>query len=178
MGPWARAFLEKCQAPSVPGTVSVERLRIEPGLITAEVDGAQVTLAAEPIPAGVWAALEPVPTDTQSERFAQTLEHTWEEPLVPGNVVRVGAPAAIYALARAVADEIDRDPAVLLRWRGHRAGAVADDPWRGRELPALPPPARRPPDSVPNRLGASGVHAAGGDLVEAAIRMYRSFEAR
>jgi hypothetical protein len=177
MGPWARAFLARCLTPEGSDTASspVEDLRVEASLITGRVGEETVTLAAEPIPAGVWAAIEPVPS-TQSESFAHGLEHTWEQPLVPEEVVRVGSVAAVAAVAEAVAAEIDRDPSVLLRWRGHGAGAADGDPWRGRELPPLPPPARRPPDSVPNRLGTSGIRVGGGDLAEAAARMYRSFE--
>ena len=78
--------------------------------------------------------------------------------------------------SRAVAAEIERDPATLLRLRGYAAEPASDDEaWRGGELPPLPPPARRPPDSVPKRFGASGIPTADGELVEVLVRAYRAF---
>jgi hypothetical protein len=174
-GPWARAFaaLQTCD----PCQGRVTELRIEPSLITATVDGRPVTLSAQPISAGVWAAIEShVTPDRQSLELAQLLEHTWEEPLVPEELVRVGADDDVAAVARAVAAEIERDPSVLLRFRGYGAEVAHDDAaWHGGELPELPPPARRPPDSVPKRFGASGISTADGELVEVLVRAYRAF---
>jgi hypothetical protein len=174
MGPWSRAFLDRYQLQHASGAGLVADLRIEPSLITARVDGRTVTLSAPPISPGIWAALDgDVTTDRQSEQLAQELEHTWEEPLVPEEIVRVGADEDVAALARAVADEIERDPSALLRWRGYGSEASKNgDAWRGGELPPLPPPARRPPDSVPKRFGASGISVQGEDLVETLIRAF------
>jgi hypothetical protein len=156
---------------------TVSGLRVESSLITATVDGRQVTLSAQPIPPGVWAAIaSQVTPDRQSLDLAQLLEHTWEEPLVPEELVRIGAAEDVAAVAGAVAAEIDRDPSTLLRFRGYAARATNDDEaWRGAELPPLPPPARRPPDSVPMRFGASGIQTADGELVEVLVRAYRAF---
>jgi hypothetical protein len=176
MGPWARAWLTGVRHLKVSDTVSA--LRIEPSLITALVSDRPVSLSAPPIPAGVWAAIEGhVTTDRQSEQLAQLLEHTWEEPLLPPELVRVGAEDDVAAVVRAVAEEIDRDPSALLRFRGYDARSAADhdDAWRGGDLPPLPPPARRPPDSVPKRFGTSGIRTADGDLVETLIHAYRAF---
>jgi hypothetical protein len=125
----------------------------------------------------VWAAIaSQVTPDRQSLELAQLLEHTWEEPLVPDELVRVGADEDVSAVAQAVAAEIERDPATLLRFRGYGSAPVDhDDAWRGGELPPLPPPARRPPDSVPKRFGASGIPTADGELVEVLVRAYRAF---
>ena len=178
-GPWSRAFLDALphgvRHLEVSDTVS--DLRIESSLITARVDGRSVTLSAQPIPAGVWAAIAgQVTPDRQSVELAQLLEHTWEEPLVPEELVRVGSDEDVAALTRAVAAEIERDPSVLLRFRGYAARPVGDDEaWQGGELPPLPPPARRPPDSVPKRFGASGIPTADGELVEVLVRAYRAF---
>lgn len=177
MGPWTRAFLDLWgQTPEGSGPV-VTDVRVEPSLITARVDGRRVTLSAQPIPPGIWAAIDAqVTTDRQSEELAQLLDHTWEEPLVPSDIVRVGSAADVAAVTRAVADRFEEDPATLLRWRGYGAGdGVNGDAWRGGELPPLPPPARRPPDSVPKRFGTSGIHTADGDLVELLVRVYRTF---
>ena len=177
MGPWARAFLDRYRQAQVPGTAVVEQLRIDPSLITARVDGRPVTLSASPIPQGIWAAIDgQVTPGRQSEDLVQLLDHTWEEPLLPHDVVSVGAADDVAAVVRAVADEIERDPATLLRWRGFAAGlTVGDEAWRGGELPPLPPPARRPPESVPKRFGASGIVVGGEDVVETLIRAYRAF---
>ncbi|HZU21067.1 MAG TPA: hypothetical protein VE982_07585 [Gaiellaceae bacterium] len=174
MGPWARSFLAALDCHPARGRVT--ELRVEPSLITAKVDGRRVTLSAPPIAPGIWAAIDgSVRTDRQSAELAQLLEHTWEEPLVPREVVRVGADDDVAAVAHAVAEAIEREPATLLRWRGYGGAASDHDPWRGSELPPLPPPARRPPESVPKRFGASGIATPDGDLVEVLVRAYRAF---
>jgi hypothetical protein len=176
-GPWAREFADRYLARGrVPGT-EVRELRIESSLITARVDGRAVTLSAPPIPPGVWAAIaSQITPERQSLELAQLLEHTWEEPLVPQELVRVGSEEDVAAVARAVAAEIERDPAALLRFRGYAVEpSREEDPWHGGELPPLPPPARRPPDSVPKRFGASGITTPDGELVEVLVRAYRAF---
>jgi hypothetical protein len=176
-GPWTRAFLDATGVRHQEVSDTVSGLRVEPSLITARVDGRAVTLSAQPIPPGVWAAIAAqVTPGRQSLELAQLLEHTWEEPLVPQELVRVGADEDIAAVAGAVAAEIERDPSTLLRFRGFGAETVNhDDAWRGGELPPLPAPARRPPDSVPKRFGASGIPTADGELVEVLVRAYRAF---
>jgi hypothetical protein len=175
-GPWTRAFLDATGAGAGAGD-TVSELRVETSLITARVGDRQVTLSATPIPPGVWAAIAPqVTPDRQSLELAQLLEHTWEEPLVPEELVRIGAEEDVAAVGGAVGGEIERDPAPLLGFRGDGAPAAHDEEaWRGGELPPLPPPARRPPDSVPKRFGASGIATADGELVEVLVRAYRAF---
>lgn len=141
-------------------------LDVTPGLVTADVDGERVVLGAAPIPAGIWAAV-----DVASVNLAQTLEHTWEEPLWPEAVTTVGSADAIAAVRR----RLERDRALLLRWRGYPSEGEVGDSWAGAHLPPLPPPARRPPDSVPKRFGSSGIAHAGDDLVEALVRVYGAF---
>jgi hypothetical protein len=177
MGPWAKALLDTLGVRHLKVSDTVTDLRVEPSLITARVEGRPVTLSAPPISPGIWAAIDgQVSADRQSEELAQLLEHTWEEPLVPAEVVRVGADEDVAAVVLAVAEQVDARPATLLRWRGYGGKApAADDAWRGGELPPLPPPARRPPDSVPKRFGASGITVGGEDVVETLIRAYRAF---
>ncbi len=177
MGPWAKAVVDALGVGHQSVSDTVSGLRVEPSLVTARVDGRAVTLSAPPISPGIWAAIGgQVTTDRQSEELAQLLDHTWEEPLVPTNVVRIGSEDDVAAVVQAFASRIDDDPATLLRWRGYSTGADAGgDAWRGGELPPLPPPARRPPDSVPKRFGASGIHTPDGDLVELLVRVYRTF---
>jgi hypothetical protein len=160
--PWAQTLRVRFG----PAEGEVEDLRVEPGLVT----GGGASLSAPVIPAGVWAAV-----DVKSSSLAQTLEHTWEEPLVPEDVTRAGSPEAVEALSAAFADAVEEDPSLLLRWRGHGERSAGDDAWRGGALPELPE-SRRPPESVPNRFGASGISASGDDLVEKLVRVYRAFE--
>ncbi len=151
-----------------PGS-RVSDLRIEPSLVTGVVDDEQVSFSAEPIPARIWAVV-----NVDSRLLAQELEHTWEQPLIPKEIATAGSPEHVAALVEAFADAVDEDPSLLLRWRGLVDDArVADgDPWRGGELPALPAPARRPPESVPKRFGASGIRIGDEDLVEVLVRAY------
>jgi hypothetical protein len=172
VGPLARQFLSRWgQTPEGSDPGLVRSLRVEPSLVTADVGGEQVSLSAPAIPPGVWAEVDP-----GSPSLAQTLEHTWEEPLLPEQVVQAGRPEHVAALAHRFAEAFDEDPALLYRWRGlPTETASEDDPWRGGRLPDLPPPARRPPDSVPKRFGASGIRVADEDLVEVLVRVYAAF---
>jgi hypothetical protein len=176
-GPWARLFVDTWGRAAPESGRAVTDLQVASSLITARVDGRPVTLSAQPIPAGVWAAIDAqVTPDRQSPELAQLLEHTWEAPLVPEELVRVGSEEDVAAVAEAVGEEIERDPATLLRFRGYAARpAAADEAWQGGELPPLPPAARRPPDSVPKRFGASGIQTSDGELVEVLVRAYRAF---
>ena len=124
---------QTARTPEVSDTVS--GLRIESSLITARVGGRQVTLSAQPIPPGVWAAIAAqVTPDRQSLELAQLLEHTWEEPLVPEELVRIGADEDVAAVAGAVAAEIERDPSALLRFRGYAARRQGRRSLAGRRV--------------------------------------------
>ncbi len=191
-GPWARTFAAVLGAgPAAP----VDELRIEVSLITARVGDCTVTLQAPRVPLRIWEAMvrsargsleHAVAGEVQSEQLAKLLEHDWEQPLVPprASVVRVCScdPDAeclhVGAVVHAVAEAIDADPGVLLRWRGCVAGPAAaagdDDPWHGGDLPPLPPATKRPPESVPKRFGASGIRVGDEDLVEVLARAYKA----
>jgi hypothetical protein len=176
-GPWARALLDRYGSRDGAGGGGAADVKVEPSLVTGCVDGRPVAISAPPIAAGIWAAVDAQVDGTrQSEELAHDLDHTWDEPLVPAEIVRVGAADDVDALVRALAEEVERAPATLLRWRGYGAApAAGEDAWRGGELPPLPPRARRPPDSVPKRFGASGISTPDGDLVEVLVRAYRAF---
>jgi hypothetical protein len=155
----------------VSDSFSVSELRVEPSLVTALVDGEAASLSATAIPAGIWAEV-----DASSVSLAQTLEHTWDEPLVPEHVVGAGRREHVAALARAFAEAFDADLSLLLRFRGLPSDRGADgDPWRGGSLPDLPASARRPPESVPKRFGSSGIRVGDEDLVEVLVRAYAAF---
>jgi hypothetical protein len=187
-GPWARTFAAALADDGAP-ELTVDALRIEPGLITAQVDGCAVTISAPTVPPRIWAAMtsyarnrgpleQAVRGETQSVQLEHLMTQDWDEPLVPraSAVVRTcncdtgGVCGHIAALARAVVEEIDSDPSTLLRWRGcfDAREPAADDPWTGGEPPELrATTGRRPLQSVLHRLGPSGIAHGAGDLVDA-----------
>ena len=91
----------------------------------------------------------------------------------------VGACKHVAAVAFAVADAIDRDPSLFLRWRGCEpvAAAVSRDPWEAGPLPEPRPIRALPPGAVLKRLGRSGIRVAGVDLAEALQPAYEAFAA-
>jgi hypothetical protein len=196
-GPWARAF-GAAFAGDGAFELAVETLRVEPGLITAQVDDCAMTISAPTVPPRIWAAMtsyarnrgpleQAVRGETQSVQLEHLMAQDWDEPLVPRAhaVVRTcscdtgGRCEHVAALARAVADEIDRDPETLLRWRGCVEAPVpaADDPWAGGEPPDLSGATSRPLQSVLHRLGPSGIAHSSGDLVDALAPAYDALAA-
>jgi hypothetical protein len=187
-GPWARAFAAAVAVEDDTPAVVSESLRLEPGLITAHVDGCAVTISAATVPARIWAAMtgyarnrgaleRAVKGEAQSVQLEHLMTQDWDEPLVPrpDAILRTcscdagGTCEHVAAVARAVVDEIDRDPATLLRWRGCFDAAATsgdDDPWVGGDLPVLAETAGRPLQSVLHRLGPSGIAVGGEDLVD------------
>ena len=218
-GPWARLLASGIVRDEGSSTAErgrrlaregeVSALRVEVGAIEAVVDGCAVVISADPVPPRIWAAMARYargkpPLEAAVEGRAQSvhLEHLmtidWEQPLVPpARALRVSCACDgegcehVAALAYAVAEEIDRDPAVLLRWRGcgveqppaEEPEAVApapplgDDAWRAGPLPAPRPLRPLPTGAVLKRLGPSGVKVDGVDLAEVLQRAYASFAA-
>ena len=187
MGPWSRAFIAAVAGNAERPDLEVTDLKIEPGVISARVDGCEVTLTAAPIPQRIWTAMiryakgmgqleDAVEGRIQSVHLEHLLEEDWGEQLIP-------RPRAIaqtcacdeggrcehaVALAYKVADELERSPYVVLRWRGVAGVAElnsvdADDPWQGKEL-ATPSSARAMPIyAVLKRLGPTGMQMGGGN---------------
>ena len=210
-GPWARLFATAVvpdegsslaeRARELVRSGAVEELTVEQGTLSAVVDGCRATIAADAVPPRIWAAasrsargLQPaVEGREQSVRLEHALSTDWDEPLVPRpRALRQacscdeGACVHVAALGYAVAQEIDRDPSTLLRWRGCVAAPVvaAAEPARSVPLGELweagPVPAARPPRPLPvaavlKRLGPSGIRAGGDDLVDVLQRAYASF---
>jgi len=187
---------------------AVHAVRVEVGAIFAEVDRGDggtctVSLLAALVPAGVWTAVVRFARDrealqagvearTQSEQLERLLAEDWEEPLVPEStsIARLctcgsrGDCEHVAAVGYAVADAIDRDPSLLLRWRGcvedvaasqHRATDA--DPWQGGPLPELDGPRPHPPGVILMRLGESGIRTGDSDLVDVLQRAYAAFAA-
>ena len=166
-GPWARLFATAV-VPDEGSSVaeqgrrlvrSVGTLVVGAGALSAEVDGCDVTIAAEPVPPRIWTALTRSARNSPQlvaaiEGKAQSihLEHVmtldWERPLVPlkrdlvrrCSCERGGACEHVAALAYAFALEIDRDPSALLRWRGIEAVEEAE-PEPEIVVEAVPPEA-------------------------------------
>ena len=217
-GPWARLFAsaivpdegsslaERGRALVRGGEVS--ELEICGGQASARVGSCVVSLSATPVPPRIWAAVarfargnRPLEAGVSGREQSVHLEHLltvdWDAPLVPrGDAIgrsctcdRAGACEHVAALAYAVAQEIDRDPSLLLRWRGCGAAEpdpdepevappldLGDDPWRAGALPPSRPLRPLPVGAVLKRLGPSGVRVGGEDLADALLPAYAAFE--
>ena len=167
----------------------VHTVAVAEGLLSGrvEADGVEhaVEITAEPVPPRIWAAASrsargnpqieaAVAGRAQSVQLEHVLAVDWEEPLVPatralGRVCTCAQPACehVAALAYVVADRIDREPSLLLRWRGctESAASVEADPepepivatdeiWE-----AAPPPGARPAAATPDRRRAEAPRA-------------------
>jgi hypothetical protein len=184
---------------------------VEQGTLAAEVAGHSVAITARPVPPRIWAAMarfargnrpleEAVAGRAQSVHLEHLMLEDWSEPLVPrpyelGRSCTCGEDRCehVAALAYAVADGIDANPSLLLRWRGCIAApepaeeaAVTlapepavdltdDDPWRAGALPEPRPLRPLPVGAVLKRLGPSGLQLRGEDLAEVLQRAYASF---
>ena len=184
----------------------VSGVTVADGAVRARVQGSSgseyaVSLETPPLPSRAWTdavraarerfALEPgVEGTAQSVHLVHYLETELREPLVPptrGIRTSCTCPDREYAavckhvaaLAFVLADAIDSDPSLLLRWRGCEPVAPpasrSGDPWRAGPLPPPRPPRALPPGAVVKRLGRSGIRVGGSDLAEALEPAYRAF---
>lgn len=195
MGPWSRSFIAAVAGNAERPELDVSDLRIEPGKISARVDGCEVTLTAAPIPQRIWAAVtrygkgmgqleDAVAGRSQSVHLEQLFEEDWDEQLIPrpraiAQACECDAGAGcehVVALAYAFGDEVERAPRVVLRWRGVAEGDESDavesaDPWRGKRLGAQGAARVMPPHAVLHRLGPTGMPSPRGGDVAAALRV-------
>lgn len=191
---------------------SVHTVAVAEGMLSGRVeadDGEHsAELVAEPVPPRIWAAASRSARGNQQVEAAVAgrgqsvqLEHVmtvdWEEPLVPparslGRACSCGRPetcAHVAALAYVLADRIDREPSLLLRWRGCTEAAeppqapsvepepivVSDEIWQAGALPELGARRPLPTAAVLKRLGPSGIQVGAQDLAEVLERAYASF---
>jgi hypothetical protein len=179
------------------------------GKIAGVVEDCAVTISAARVPPRIWAAMKRYargkpPLEEAVEGRAQSvhLEHLmnvdWEEPLVPPAraLVRAGTCdeegcAHVAALAYVIADELDRDPSLLLRFRGCDVAEEAaldkpepapvqvfdGDPWEAGPLPPTRDLRPLPAGAVLKRFGPSGVRVGGDDMADVLKRAYASFAA-
>jgi len=176
MGPWSRSFLAAVVGNAQRPDLEVHNLRIEPGVIRAEVEGCEVAITAPLIPARIWRSIErfsagmgaleeAVQGKVQSVHLEHLLEEDWDETLIPrrGQITRAcscdsaGDCEHVVAAAYAFADELESIPGVLLRWRGvtgtgDARARVVVDPWRGRAVEVQRTPRRMPTHTVLKRL--------------------------
>ena len=181
----------------------VQELRVAAGELEARVEDCVVTLGAEPVSPRVWTAIARfargnhrleagVKGREQSVHLMHLMEIDWDEPLLPraNQITRActcdggGGCAHVAAVAYAVAQEIDADPGVLLRWRGLDAAEpeerpvptlVPDEAWRAGPLPSPVPLRPLPVAAVLGRLGTSGVDVGGEDVSTVLRRAYEAF---
>ena len=187
---------------------SVHTVEVAVGTLRAAVeDDARehaVEIAAEPVPPRIWAAASSsacgnpqleaaVAGRGQSVQLEHVMAVDWEEPLVPGvQALRRSCTCGAWAVRTSprasptFADWIDREPALLLRWRaapsrpepGRRAEPSRSSLRRSgrrrlRRSSARRVRSRRRP--VLKRLGPSGIQAGAQDLAEVLERAYASF---
>jgi uncharacterized Zn finger protein len=195
-------------------TVSVAEGTLAADVATGISGDHHVTISAEPVSPRVWSAISRfargnrvleagVEGREQSVHLEHLMTEDWNEPLIPRTqalrstcTCGVRACEHVAALAYVMANEIDRDPSLLLRWRGcseeraeaesapdpvpaaPEAAAVNEppgDPWLAGPLPTLPPARPFPVGAVMKRLGPSGLRLRGNDLAEVLERAYASF---
>ena len=199
----------------------VHTVTVAPGRISARVIGSgaaeyDVTLAADAIPARTWAGVSGSPRarpliegavegNEQSMHLQHEMLVDWGEPLVPpARAIRrtctcpdadfSGTCKHLVALAYVVADAIDRDPSLLLRWRGCApapagppaampapvpapTAAATADRWQVGTLPVLGPARALPVGAVLKRLGRSGIRIDDDELVDVLRPAYAAFTA-
>ncbi len=158
MGPWSRSFVAAVAGNADNPELEVEALRVDPGEIWAVVEGCEVTITAHVIPARIWAQMaryaqgmgqleQVVEGRMQSLHLEHLLQDDWGELLIPraSQIAHSCTCDAandcehVAAVAYAFADEIERTPRVLLRWRGvadvtEAEDAAPADAWQGKEL--------------------------------------------
>ena len=188
---------------------NVHSVRISSGTLSGRVVGdsgkeCAVMFAADPVPPRMWAAVSL--SARRNERLASAmagreqslhLEHVmrfeWDEPLIPHNdgLTQCTCDAEtvcehVAALTYVVADLIDGDPSLLLRWRGCNALEVVAvpepelsqplstdvGPWQVGQLPAARRLRPLPAGAVLMCLGPSELRVGGNDLSDALKRAY------
>jgi uncharacterized Zn finger protein len=195
MGPWSRSFVAAVAGNTERADLEVDALRIDPGEIWAVVEGCEVTLSAHVIPARMWASMAryaqgmgqlelAVEGRMQSVHLEHLLQEDWGELLIPRasqiaqscTCDEAAGCEHVAAVAYGFADEIERTPRVLLRWRGvadvtEAESAAPADPWQGKELSAQDAARPMPPHAVLKRLGPSELSLGGNEDLANALRI-------
>lgn len=195
MGPWSRSVVAAVAGNADNPELEVEAMRVNAGEIWAVVEGCEVTLTANVIPARIWASMaryaqgmgqleQAVEGRMQSVHLEHLLQEDWGELLIP-RASQIAQSCTcdesadcehVAAVAHAFADEIERMPRVLLRWRGvadvtEEQTAPTTDPWQGKGLSTLADARPMPTYAVLKRLGPSEMSVGGGDDLANALRI-------
>jgi len=195
MGPWSRSFVAAVAGNADNPELEVTALRIKAGEIWAVVEGCEVEITAHVIPARIWTSMaryaqgmgqleQAVEGRIQSVHLEHLLQEDWGELLIPRASQIAQACTCdesagcehVAAVAYAIADEIERTPRVLLRWRGvadvsEEETAASVDPWQGKELSALAERPTMPRYAVLKRLGPSELYIGGNEDLATALRI-------
>ena len=188
---------------------AVQDLAVTSGAVSARVGDCEVTIGAEPVPPRIWAAMTRYARNNTPARSSRRRARAIGAAGAPDDwstgssrsfrarapsrgdctCDRAGGCEHLAALAYAFAREIDRNPAVLLQWRGceaqeeveqtapHAPLVMPDDAWEAGPLPEPRPLRPLPTGAVLKRLGPSGLRVGGADLAEVLQRAYASFAA-
>lgn len=190
--------------------VSVGAGRIAARVLDDNGRDCTVTFTTEPMPPRIWDAVSrsgrvnprlaaAIGGREQSVHLEHLMRFDWNEPLVPKldrscSCAREGLCEHVAAVAYVVADLIDDDPALLLRWRGcgstrHDVGIAelsvpdqprevvadrSDKPWQAGRLPAPRRLRSLPAGAMVKCLGPSGLPVAASDLADVLQRAYAS----
>ena len=213
-GPWARLFASAVEpherSPAaergrrLARAGAVHTVTVAEGELGGDVEEHTATIAAEPVPVRIWSAIvrsasriaslaAAIEGRAQSVELVHAMTVDWEEPLVPvgrslSRLCTCGRDGCehVAALAFAIASEIDRDPGLLLRWRGcvERVEdepapvvepAPSSDAWQAGVLPPSRPLRPLPVGAVLKRLGPSGIHVGPNDLAATLEPAYAAF---
>jgi hypothetical protein len=195
MGPWSRSFVAAVAGNADRPELEVGALRVDPSEIWAVVEGCEVTVSAHVIPSRIWASMaryaqgmgqleQAVEGRMQSVHLEHLLQEDWGELLIPRASQIAQACTCdesegcehVAAAAYAFADEIERTPRILLRWRGvadvtEAESAAPVDPWQGKELSPLTEARPMPTYAVLKRLGVSEMSVSGSEDLAQALRI-------
>ncbi len=213
-GPWARLFASAVEPHEGSSAAehgrrlaragAVHTVTVAEGELSGDVEEHTATIAAEPVPVRIWTAVvrsaarnaalaAAIAGRTQAVQLEHAMTVDWEEPLVPaGRSLSRSCTCGrdgcehVAALAFAIASEIDRDPGLLLRWRGcvERVEeepppvvepAPSADAWDAGVLPQPRPLRPLPVGAVLKRLGPSGIRVGAADLTAVLEPAYATF---
>jgi uncharacterized Zn finger protein len=213
VGSEGSAVAERGRALARGGNVhaaSVAEGRLAARVVGSDGEEYGVTFTAEPVAARIWRVVAQsgrhnerlraaIAGREQSVHLDHLMRFDWSSPLVPSapacacTCAQAGVCEHVAGFAYVVADLIDTDPSLLLRWRGcDEASADAreraeqppapeapvvsnEDDWQLGPLPAQRVLRPLPVGAVLTCLGESSLATGGGDLRDALQKAYASF---
>jgi uncharacterized Zn finger protein len=192
---------------------AVHTVSVAVGELSARVVGSDgkeyaVEFAARAVPPRVWSAVAitarrnarlaaAIDGREQSVHLEHLMRFDWTSPLVPNGAdlkrtcacATAGLCEHVAAFGYVVADQVDGNPSLLLRWRGCDAVEVdavetkptpaaeadsSDEPWQAGVLPPPRPLRPLPIGAVLMCLGPTELHVGGRDLPDVLNHAYRA----